>query len=93
MDGLYLVQDDKNDVALGVGMMHAIYSGSYLTVAAATGHDATAGSCVLREPDEDKRLLLSGCSKPTTTSFKKRRGILRLLARTVAIYRTVPDPT
>ena len=43
MDGLYLVQDDRSDVTLGVGMMHAIHSGSCFTVAAATGHDATAG--------------------------------------------------
>jgi hypothetical protein len=52
VDGLCLIQDDVEDVALGISKMHMIYGGSYFTIAAATGHDANAGLPALRrDPD------------------------------------------
>jgi hypothetical protein len=43
IDGLCLIQDDADDVTLGVSMMNSIYHGSYFTVVAAAGQDANAG--------------------------------------------------
>jgi hypothetical protein len=43
VDGLCLVQDDEDDVSLGVEMMNSIYHGSYFTIIAGSGVDASAG--------------------------------------------------
>ena len=43
IDGLCLIQDDADDVTLGVSMMNSIYHGSYFTIVAAAGQDANAG--------------------------------------------------
>lgn len=43
VDGLCLVQDDEDDVALGIEQMNSIYHGSYFTIVAASGADANAG--------------------------------------------------
>ena len=43
VDMLCLVQDDEDDVALGVRMMNSIYHGSYFTLVAGHGFDANAG--------------------------------------------------
>ncbi|KAF2629382.1 HET-domain-containing protein [Macroventuria anomochaeta] len=43
VDRLCLIQDDADDVTLGISMMDSIYRGSYFTVVAASGHDANAG--------------------------------------------------
>jgi hypothetical protein len=34
VDGLCLVQDDEDDVSLGIEMMNSIYHGSYFTIVA-----------------------------------------------------------
>ena len=49
VDGLCLIQDDVDDVSLGISMMNSIYHGSYFTVVAASGHDANSGLRGLRE--------------------------------------------
>ena len=43
VDGLCLVQDDEDDVSMGIEQMNSIYHGSYLTIVAASGADASAG--------------------------------------------------
>ncbi|KAH8666977.1 heterokaryon incompatibility protein-domain-containing protein [Xylariales sp. PMI_506] len=43
VDTLCLVQDDADDVALGIELMNSIYQGSYFTIVAASGTDADAG--------------------------------------------------
>lgn len=43
VDGLCLVQDDEDDVSMGIEQMNSIYHGSYLTIVAASGADAGAG--------------------------------------------------
>lgn len=43
VDGLCLVQDDHEDVLLGIQMMNSIYHGAYCTIAAASGESANAG--------------------------------------------------
>ncbi|KAF2171390.1 hypothetical protein M409DRAFT_18503 [Zasmidium cellare ATCC 36951] len=43
IDGLCLVQDDHEDVVLGIQMMNSIYHGAYCTIVAASGEDANAG--------------------------------------------------
>lgn len=43
IDGLCLIQDDPDDVSLGVSMMNSIYHGSYFTIVAAAGQDANSG--------------------------------------------------
>ncbi|KAF2854813.1 HET-domain-containing protein [Plenodomus tracheiphilus IPT5] len=48
IDGLCLVQDDPDDVALGIGMMNSIYRGSYFTIVAGSGANAGAGLPGLR---------------------------------------------
>ncbi|KAK4506463.1 hypothetical protein PRZ48_000195 [Zasmidium cellare] len=46
IDGLCLVQDDHEDVLLGIQMMNSIYHGAYCTIVAASGEDANAGLIV-----------------------------------------------
>lgn len=43
IDALCLIQDDMQDVNLGIELMNSIYSGSYFTLVAATGADSNAG--------------------------------------------------
>jgi hypothetical protein len=43
IDALCLVQDDENDMEIGIEVMNSVYSGSYFTIIAASGTDATAG--------------------------------------------------
>lgn len=43
IDGLCLVQDDHEDITLGIQMMNSIYHGAYCTIVAASGDDANAG--------------------------------------------------
>jgi hypothetical protein len=43
VDALCLLQNDDEDVRLGVSAMDLIYESSYLTIVAADGHDADAG--------------------------------------------------
>ena len=43
IDGLCLVQDDEDDVSLGIEMMNSIYHGSYFTIVASSGVDASSG--------------------------------------------------
>ncbi|KAI8935734.1 hypothetical protein NX059_007254 [Plenodomus lindquistii] len=43
VDSLCLVQDDADDVALGISMMNMIYRDSYCTIVAGSGVDAGAG--------------------------------------------------
>jgi hypothetical protein len=43
VDGLCLVQDDEDDVSLGIEMMNSIYHGSYFTIVAGSGVDASGG--------------------------------------------------
>jgi hypothetical protein len=43
VDALCLIQDDVDDVTLGVEQMNSIYRGSYFTIVAASGADARAG--------------------------------------------------
>lgn len=43
VDSLCLVQDDEEDVSMGIEQMNSIYHGSYLTIVAASGADASAG--------------------------------------------------
>lgn len=43
VDALCLVQDDENDLELGVNVMDEVYEQSWLTVVAACGHNANAG--------------------------------------------------
>ena len=43
IDCLCLVQDDDDDVSLGIEQMNSIYQGSYFTIVAASGADANEG--------------------------------------------------
>lgn len=43
VDALCLVQDDEDDVSVGVELMNSVYQGSLFTIVAATGSDADAG--------------------------------------------------
>lgn len=43
IDALCLIQDDKNDVRLGIELMNSIYQGSYFTIVAAAGADSNSG--------------------------------------------------
>ena len=43
VDALCLMQNDPDDVSRGVSMMDEIYERSWLTIIAASGHDANAG--------------------------------------------------
>lgn len=43
VDTLCLIQDDPEDVRLGIHLMNSIYRGSYFTIVAASGGDANAG--------------------------------------------------
>lgn len=43
VDALCLVQDDEDDVSLGIKQLNSIYQGSYFTIVAASGTDANAG--------------------------------------------------
>lgn len=52
IDGLCLIQDDGDDVTLGVSMMNSIYHGSYFTIVAAAGQDANAGLSGLQQEFE-----------------------------------------
>ena len=52
IDGLCLIQDDADDVTLGVSMMNSIYHGSYFTIVAAAGQDANAGLPGLQQGTE-----------------------------------------
>ncbi|KAH7348252.1 heterokaryon incompatibility protein-domain-containing protein [Pyrenochaeta sp. MPI-SDFR-AT-0127] len=47
VDALCLVQDDVDDVRLGIEMMNSIYQGSCFTIVAASGSDANAGLSAL----------------------------------------------
>lgn len=55
IDGLCLVQDDHDDVALGIQMMNSIYHGAYGTIVAASGVDANAG---LNTDHEAKQIVM-----------------------------------
>ncbi|KAF1846033.1 HET-domain-containing protein [Cucurbitaria berberidis CBS 394.84] len=55
VDGLCLVQDDLDDVVLGINMMNSIYRGSYFTIVAGSGTDANAGLPGLEHTEEDGR--------------------------------------
>ncbi|KAF2134000.1 HET-domain-containing protein [Dothidotthia symphoricarpi CBS 119687] len=55
VDALCLVQDDAEDVSLGIEMMNSIYHGSYFTIAAASGSDANAGLPGVGQSDESKQ--------------------------------------
>ncbi|OIW28098.1 HET-domain-containing protein [Coniochaeta ligniaria NRRL 30616] len=43
VDALCLIQDDENDVEIGMEVMNSVYQGSYFTIIAASGNDATSG--------------------------------------------------
>tara|TARA_R110002003_G_scaffold384_4_gene19276 strand:+ start:9147 stop:10454 length:1308 start_codon:yes stop_codon:yes gene_type:complete len=43
VDALCLVQDNEDDVSIGIRMMNSIYRGSYFTIVAGSGTDAGAG--------------------------------------------------
>lgn len=43
IDSLCLIQDDEQDVKLGIELMNSIYEGSFLTIVAGSGIDANAG--------------------------------------------------
>ncbi|CAO2649177.1 Nn.00g101260.m01.CDS01 [Neocucurbitaria sp. VM-36] len=53
VDGLCLVQDDTDDVVLGISMMNSIYRGSYFTIVAGSGAHANAGLPGLRGSTKD----------------------------------------
>ncbi|KAJ4986742.1 hypothetical protein SVAN01_07801 [Stagonosporopsis vannaccii] len=65
IDGLCLIQDDKVDVSLGIGMMNSIYHGSYFTIVAASGQDANAGLPGFRQGSPcPERQQFVGCVAP-----------------------------
>lgn len=43
VDALCLIQDDENDVEVGMEVMNSVYQESYFTIIAASGNDATSG--------------------------------------------------
>jgi hypothetical protein len=43
VDALCLVQDDEEDMKIGIGIMNSIYQGSYLSIVAGSGSDASVG--------------------------------------------------
>ncbi|KAH9860702.1 hypothetical protein J1614_012034, partial [Plenodomus biglobosus] len=61
VDGLCLVQDDPDDVTLGIGMMNSIYRGSYFTIVAGSGANAGSGLPGLRTSadNETRRALIT----------------------------------
>lgn len=53
VDALCLVQDDLDDVTLGVGMMNTIYRGAHFTIVAGSGVNANAGLPALKAYSKD----------------------------------------
>ena len=65
VDALCLLQNDQEDLELGVAVMDQIYERSWLTIIAACGHDANAGL-----PG-----VLEGSRKPSNLTMEVKEGV------------------
>ena len=83
VDGLCLVQDDAEDVALGIHMMNTIFRESYFTIVAGSGADASAGLAAI---DPNIRYGANHrCAREVAPNLKMtiNRGIDWLLSKSV----------
>ncbi|KAF2022166.1 HET-domain-containing protein [Aaosphaeria arxii CBS 175.79] len=88
VDALCLIQDDEQDVTIGVTMMNSIYQSSYFTIVAGTGFDANAGlpgvgktmrdeqrvNTVERLSENIQMAVLSSIDLHLSNSFYNKRG-------------------
>lgn len=65
VDTLCLVQDDENDVGLGIELMNSIFQGSYFTLVAGSGDHANSGLPGARPHSRNPRQLIAQIT-PTT---------------------------
>jgi len=65
VDALCLLQNDREDLELGVAVMDQVYEQSWLTIIAACGHDANAGLPGVRD----------GSRRESNLTVEVKRGI------------------